>query len=292
MPWWGKIARVLRPSLRLLRDSDIDSVMQLCTQDPIGNVFVGSRVQQMGCEPRAAGGQLLGYFDDDQLVQVCWAGANLVPVGEHAPGLAQIASHLAREGRRCSSVVGHQTLVNQLWNHLDTSWGPAREIRSNQPLMVCDTLPLVEHDPDVRLGRRSDLDVLVPACVAMFTEEVGYSPLGADGGAAYSMRICEIVERGLSFVRTQVVDGEPVVVFKAEIGALFGAVAQVQGVWVHPQFRGQGLAAPGMAAVVCHLRELGYPIVSLYVNDYNSRALRTYQRVGFTQVGTFTTVLF
>jgi predicted GNAT family acetyltransferase len=34
------------------------------------------------------------------------------------------------------------------------------------------------------------------------------------------------------------------------------------------------------------------PSVSLYVNDYNVRAVRTYERVGFRQVGTFATVLF
>jgi predicted GNAT family acetyltransferase len=34
------------------------------------------------------------------------------------------------------------------------------------------------------------------------------------------------------------------------------------------------------------------PVVSLYVNDYNERALRTYARVGFHTVGEFATVLF
>ena len=34
------------------------------------------------------------------------------------------------------------------------------------------------------------------------------------------------------------------------------------------------------------------PSVSLYVNDFNVRAVRTYLRVGFRQVGTFATVLF
>ena len=32
-------------------------------------------------------------------------------------------------------------------------------------------------------------------------------------------------------------------------------------------------------------------MVSLYVNDYNVRALATYRRVGFERVGTFATVL-
>jgi predicted GNAT family acetyltransferase len=46
-----------------------------------------------------------------------------------------------------------------------------------------------------------------------------------------------------------------------------------------------------MAAVVAGaLRDIA-PTVSLYVNDYNAPAVAAYQRVGFTQVGTFATVL-
>jgi predicted GNAT family acetyltransferase len=33
-------------------------------------------------------------------------------------------------------------------------------------------------------------------------------------------------------------------------------------------------------------------VVSLYVNDYNTAARRAYERVGFRQVGSFTSVLF
>ncbi len=34
------------------------------------------------------------------------------------------------------------------------------------------------------------------------------------------------------------------------------------------------------------------PVVSLYVNGFNHRAVHVYEKVGFTQVGAFATVLF
>jgi hypothetical protein len=47
-----------------------------------------------------------------------------------------------------------------------------------------------------------------------------------------------------------------------------------------------------MAAVVAAcLRDLA-PAVSLYVNDFNAPARRSYERVGFKEVGTFASVLF
>jgi predicted GNAT family acetyltransferase len=122
----------------------------------------------------------------------------------------------------------------------------------------------------------------------MFTEEVGVSPIGPDGGAAYRARLTELVGTGRAFARID--NGE--VIFKAEVGAVTPAVCQVQGVWVPPARRGRGHAAAGMAAVVTAARYWLAPVVSLYVNDFNLPARAAYRRVGFEEVGQFMSVLF
>ena len=81
-------------------------------------------------------------------------------------------------------------------------------------------------------------------------------------------------------------------IFKAEIGAVTPQACQVQGVWVRPDCRGQGLAAPGMAAVVIEARRTISPVVSLYVNDFNTPGRATYRRAGFREIGEFMSVLF
>ena len=63
-------------------------------------------------------------------------------------------------------------------------------------------------------------------------------------------------------------DGE--VVFKADVGSVALGVAQIQGVWVAPRWRGQGLAGPAMAAVVEQVRAEIAEVVTLYVNDFNA----------------------
>jgi len=154
--------------------------------------------------------------------------------------------------------------------------------------MAIDHAPDVAPDPLVRRVRDEELDILVPACVAMFTEEVGVSPVSADGGALYRTRIAELVRGGRSFARIE--DGR--VVFKAEVGAVTADACQLQGVWVPPELRGQGRSAPGMAAVVAAALADIAPVVSLYVNDYNDAARATYRRVGFSDHATFMSVLF
>jgi predicted GNAT family acetyltransferase len=82
------------------------------------------------------------------------------------------------------------------------------------------------------------------------------------------------------------------VVFKAELAIVTRRTTQVQGVWVDPEFRGRGLAAGAMAAVLRDALRRVAPTVSLYVNDYNTPARRVYARCGFVPNGSFATVLF
>ncbi len=47
-----------------------------------------------------------------------------------------------------------------------------------------------------------------------------------------------------------------------------------------------------MAAVLRYALADVAPVVSLYVNDYNTPARKAYHRVGFRETGTFMSVLF
>jgi predicted GNAT family acetyltransferase len=275
-------------AVRVLGETDVPAVLAHLAADPVANVFIESRVRIGGGRSFRMGGELWGYVPDGRLRGVCYSGANLVPACDDADGLRGFAERALRSGRRCSSIVGPADQVAVLWDRLAPEWGPGREVRVDQPVMELATDPVVPADPQVRLVRPDEIDTLLPASIAMFTEEVGVSPVAPDGGAMYRARVSELIHGRRSFARIE--GGQ--VVFKAEVGAVTPSVAQVQGVWVAPQHRGQGLAVPGMAAVVALTRQTLAPTVSLYVNGYNTAALRTYDHVGFHRVGTFTTVLF
>jgi len=281
--------RPWRPtSLRLLTDHDRDEVLALCDRDPVANVFVASRVRATSLDPVRLGGQLWGYTDGGELSALCYSGANLVPV-EAGPDAIEAFAHRARmQGRRCSSIVGPAAAVGKLWSLLAPSWGAPRDVRPVQPVMAITGPSSVEPDPRVRPVRPGELDVVLPSCIAMFTEEVGVSPIGPDGGAAYRARMADLIAGGRSLAR---IDPGGRGLFKAEIGAITPGACQVQGVWVPPDARGRGHAIHGMAAVVQAALRMA-PVVSLYVNDYNLPARAAYRRAGFTDVGTFMSVLF
>jgi uncharacterized protein len=274
-------------SLRLLTDHDRDEALALCDRDPIANVFVSARIRATGLDPARLGGQLWGYTDGGALSALCYSGANLVPVEAGPDAVAAFAARARSQGRRCSSIVGPAAAVSQLWSLLAPVWDAPRDVRPVQPVLAMSGPSAVEPDPLVKMVRPRELDVLLPACIAMFTEEVGVSPVGADGGAAYRARMADLIGAGRSFARID--DGK--VIFKAEVGAVTPYACQVQGVWVPPEERGRGHAVRGMAAVVQAALRLA-PVVTLYVNDFNVPARAAYRHVGFTQAGTFMSVLF
>jgi predicted GNAT family acetyltransferase len=273
---------------RLLDDRDRATALELCAVDPVANVFVESRIRAYGLDPGRIGAQIWGFEQGGRLVSICYGGANLVPVQATPAAVGAFAERALRQGRRCSSLVGPSAVVSELWGYLRPYWGPARDVRAAQPLMAIDAPSPVAPDPGVRRVRPDEIDILLPASIAMFTEEVGISPLAGDGGAAYRARVAELIRSGRAFARIE--DGK--VIFKAEVGAATSQACQVQGVWVRPDWRGRGLAAPGMAAVVHLARQSIAPIVSLYVNDFNAPARATYHRAGFAEVGEFMSVLF
>lgn len=275
-------------SVRTVTARDLGAVEALLATDPVAHCFVASRIAAGGTDPWRLGGELLGYFDDAGLRSLLYCGANLVPVASDPASRAAFADRVRPMGRRSSSFVGPSDEVLDLWRLLEPAWGPARELRHCQPVMVAEGEPAVAPDPRVRRAVADDLDLLVPACVAMFTAEVGVSPVTGGMAPAYRARIAEIVRDGRSFVRIE--DG--VVVFKAEVGAVANGVCQVQGVWVDPSFRGRGLSETGMAAVIAAARASIAPTVSLYVNDFNTAARKSYRAVGMREQGSFATILF
>jgi len=274
---------------RLLDDRDVRNVRAALATDPVMSCMVAARIENGGLDPWRLGGELWGFADGPQgeLDGLCFSGANLVPLCGGPSAIRAFADRAARRARCCSSMVGPADQVLGLWSELGESWGPAREERLNQPLLVLAERPGVPADPLVQPVRPDQLESYLPAAVAMFTEEVGVDPRLPDGGAGYRVRVAELIAAGRAFARFEA--GE--VVFKAEIGAMSATVGQIQGVWVHPDWRGHGLAAGATAAVVARLQQMGR-IASLYVNAYNQPARAAYRRVGFTQVGCFATVLF
>jgi uncharacterized protein len=270
-----------------LSTADRDEALELCAQNLGANVFVAARILEgvLISQP----GTLLGYRENGRLEAMCWSSANVVPVEAGAEHLAAFAERARRWRRQCASILGPADQVTDLWRALSPSWGPARAVRPRQPLMSSMQKPSelgIALDPRVRPATADEVDLVMPAAAHMFTAEIGYPPY-TGSGRAYRSALLSLIDRKHTYVIVE--DDE--VIFKADVGSVALGCAQLQGVWLAPRLRGQGLAVPAMAAVVEQVMEQRARWVTLYVNDFNASARATYKRIGFEDVGTFSTVL-
>ena len=253
---------------------------------PVVDVFVASRVagrRPVGVASRRPG---LGLRARRR------AAGDVLRGRQHLAGLRRcptpstaFATQARRHNRRCASIVGLASEVLPMWEQLRRSWGPPRELRDDQPLLVLDRPPLVTPDPQVRLvqpvgtgraaaGRGGDVH----------RRDRGPArerrPLPGAGGRADRARRC--------FARIE--NGR--VLFKAEVGAATRPPARSRASgWPRP-CAGRVSGPIGTAAVAAAAQRDIAPIVSLYVNAFNVSARRAYDRVGFTRLDTFASVLF
>lgn len=287
LPWLPSAKDDSDQLTRVLGREDTPALLAMLDKDPVSNIFLRAQVDQHGTAAPDGFARILAPSDPAQLVNACWVGANIVPT-PMAPSLAQIYARRAMATRqRFASVFGPSEAVMAMEPILARGSQQIFDVRPNQPLLVMDDLSPVEPSPTLRPATIDDFDAVLPASAAMFEEELGYSPLSS-GGGYYRSRVRQMLRNGHTFID---VDQYGEIIFKADLGTVTSQATQIQGVWINPRYRGQSLAANYMAAVVNHALTFA-PVVSLYVNDYNEPALRTYERVGFRQIGTFATILF
>lgn len=309
-----------RPTVRPLTHEDEPALRAMIAQDPVAHLFAAEHLQRIGLPRssmltgRRAASPFLGVFGPassnpesesegssgsqpaHRLMGACWFGANLVPVVLDPAHLAPVADYVRSSRRDVSSIFGPAQPVLGLWDRLGRAGFRAFDVRPEQPLLLLDqaaSLPVREDRPAdrglsaVRWAREGDLPRLLPAAVAMFTEEVGYSPLSRDPDG-YRQRVAQGVRERRTVLAT---DAGGSVVFKTDIGLAADSVCQLQGVWLDPRWRGRGLSEP-LLRQACALIGARYDEISLYVNAYNAPARALYRAVGFRRAGTFATILF
>lgn len=307
---------LLRRRLHPIDPTQTQGLLDLCAEQPVAGL---SLAHQLARWSRWGRGDVVVLGSPAHPSAGAWTTGTLMPVGIAAgPGhegasrseLRELAEHAAPRLTRRGSVMGPADDVAALWPELASRGAVAREERWNQPLLTAPaglgtTAPGGDAGAatwswrELRAARLGEERLVLPASVSMFTEELGYDPRAT--GSSYERHAAELVAAGRTYVLLDDGAGNPAlpggpvrVAFKADVGALHGSVCQLTGVWTRSDLRGQGIARGALAAVVArtradHVGEEG--TVSLYVNDFNVAALALYRGLGFTQVGTFATIL-
>ena len=271
--------------LRLLGPPDRDEVTALLAERPVENLFLAAKVELFGVDRRRLG-KLHGFERDGKLTAVCLNAGTIFPAGVDPDAIPEFVEAIGGT-RRASSILGSSMAALGLFVGLaerwPAAWGSYANVRRKQPLMVRSGAPEFDADPRVRPLTMKDFDSYLEASVHMYTEEIGSSPYKY--GPGYESFVADRIKNRDAWGIVE----NSTVIFKADLGPKHLDQAQLQGVWVHPDHRGTGLSVPGLAGM---LRDVfrTHGTVSLYVNDFNIPAIRSYERLGFEHVGTLSTV--
>lgn len=210
---------------------------------------------------------------------------NVVLAGANEQAARTFAAR-ARLVPRPRMIVGPRPIVSAFWRALQAHTGPARIVRDRQPLLVLkrSALRAAPSATNVRQAHAAEAELIAEHSARMIATELGYDP--RETRSSYGAGVAHAIERGWWWVLIE--DGA--LLFMCNVGIATAQTAQLQGVWTPPAARERGHATRALAAICGRLLE-SFPTISLYVNDFNAPALALYDRLGFKQVGEFSTVL-
>lgn len=271
--------------LRTLGAGDQHLALRFLETSPVENLFLSAKVGQWGLDRRRLG--LLHAFErDGEITALLLDGGTVFATGIDPEAIPAFVDKLGSR-RRATSILGPSFAALGIFVGLEQrfpmTWGRTSNIRRRQPLMVLDEPPTCAADLRVVQLTFEHYQSYLEASVHMYTEEIGSSPYKY--GPGYDTFVAQRIENGDAYGIVE--DGE--VIFKADLGPKHRGQVQLQGVWVHPKRRGQGIAVPGLAGMLRQVMA-SFPLVSLYVNDFNAPAIRSYERLGFVEMGSLSTI--
>ncbi len=272
-------------ALTPLGPKDLATALEFLESDPLGNVYLISRLHDEGTGPK---GQTILIRCDGVDVALASLSTNVVLAGNEQVTPALREEAMVRLGERIlarmtpvRAIISDARLVDPLWKRIGAHLSPPTVIRLNQPVYAIPPGPTALPDlVTTRYATERDLMALVPACAAMHLEEVGINPLERDA-VGYRQRVRELIDRRRSIVMTE----RSRILFKCEYSAVTDRAVQIMGVWTAPSERRRGLARRGMAEVCGHILRSGRA-ATLFVNDFNAPAIHLYESLGFRRIGT------
>lgn len=252
---------------------------------PYANVFLSYLIMfDLAATTRNALYVALG--DDDTVKGVAYFSRQ-VALAADSPAAIEAFAKIGATHRGEKMIVGPRTETAAYWDLVRAKHDRPRLVRERQFVMMVDRSMLLPYDHSV-LARRARIDewpAVADNSASMIAAELDYDPMRSS--PEFTANVRAMIERGLWWI------GESLgrLCFFCNVGPWSPQTAQLQGIWVPPELRGKGLATSALGAVCDRVLEVS-PTLSLYVNDFNDRAIALYERVGFKTVSEFQTMLF
>jgi len=226
-------------------------------------------------------------LDDDGHIRGVAYFARQIALAADDPATIEAFARVGANHHGERMIVGPRAEIAAYWDLVRHKHERPHAIRDRQFVMMLDRSMLQTYDRSVvvRRARIEEWPAVADNSASMIAIELEYDPMRSS--PEFTSNVRAMIDRGLWWV------GESLgrLCFFCNVGPWSPQTAQLQGIWTPPELRGKGLATASLGAICDRLLELT-PTLSLYVNDFNEKAVALYERVGFKTVSEFQTLLF
>ncbi len=271
--------------LRLLGNSNEQEVLEFLNVRPVHTVAMASFIRDNGMEGTDNRGKFYGYRNvRGTLEAVALIGHTTLIEARSEDSLMAFALVARQSETPIHFMMSDGQMIETFWNYYAGG--------NRVPRLVCPELLFELTFPftaqkcqwDVRLAEASELGQIAVAHDEAAFIESGSSPLAKDGTEFLKRCLKRIEQR-----RTFVVFENGRLVFKADIAAETSDVIYLEGIYVAPEYRGQGVGSSCLANLGLQLIER-VENVCLLSNIEFAGAHRSFLKAGFRNTGSCQTI--
>ncbi|HJZ82669.1 MAG TPA: GNAT family N-acetyltransferase [Pyrinomonadaceae bacterium] len=266
----------------LCRDEETE-VIEFLSARPIHTVFMTGLIRDNGMlSPRNRGSFYGSRNNRGQLDGVALIGHATLVEARTENSLKAFAC-VARNCRNAHLIRGEQSAVKTFWQYYAGAGREPRQI-CRELMFEMKKAPAADHVADLRPATVNELEKVVAVNSAMAFEEAGINPLQRDPNG-FRNRTARRIEKQ----RVWVVFEDNRLIFKADVVSETPQVSYLEGIYVHPEERGQGHGSRCLRKLCSQLLNRSQSL-SVTVNYQNKRATAFYEKAGFEHHSDYETI--
>src|SRR3954468_12194328 len=249
-----------------LTEEDRNEVIAFLAERPTHTVCIAGFVRDNGLVSAHNRGTFYGCRNSEgRLEGVALIGHATLIEARTIQAMQEFAL-VAQTHTRTHVILGEQEKVEQFWNFYADEGQEMRLAGRELFFEIRQAMEIREEAEGLRLATLEDLDEIMPAHASLAEMESGINPLETDP-EGFRMRCARRIEMGRTWLLVE--DGK--LIFKADIQANTPDVVYLEGVWVNPAYRSNGVGRKCMRQL-CRDLLTRTKAVCVLVNEENERA--------------------